>query len=139
MPIQKLGGAVVFSRHEGELYFAMVHDVFGHWTLSKGKLEENEDEKTGTIREIKEEMGIEITNLKEITSNEYIATHPEKGKIRKQVKYFLAEAKYEPLKLGPSGGLDKADWFKLEQFPELNLYEDIMPIVAKAVKLIPNK
>lgn len=139
MPIQKLGGAVVFARHDGELYFALVHDVFGHWTLSKGKLEGDEEDKTGTVREIKEEMGVDIKILKEITSNEYIATHPEKGKIRKQVKYFLAETDYGPLTLGPSGGLDKAQWFKLSQFSELNLYDDIMPIVAKAVKLIPKK
>jgi hypothetical protein len=28
-----------------------------------------------------------------------MASHPEKGKIRKQVMYFLAEAQYEPLTL----------------------------------------
>ena len=38
LPLQKLGGAVVYAKHDGQYYLALVHDVFGHWTLSKGKI-----------------------------------------------------------------------------------------------------
>jgi len=139
MPIVKLGGAVIFSRHEGDIYLGLVHDVFGRWTLSKGSLEEGEDVKKGTMRKIKEEIGIDIKIIKEVASNEYVATHPEKGKMRKQVTYFLAEAEYEPLKLKETGGLDKAQWFKVHDIAELNFYDDMMPIIAKAIQLIPKK
>ncbi|MDE1874896.1 MAG: transcription antitermination factor NusB [Patescibacteria group bacterium] len=139
MPIIKLGGAVVFARHENDIYLALVHDVFGHWTLSKGGLDEGEDVKAGTIRKLKEEIGIDVKILKEVAANEYVATHPEKGKLRKQVTYFLAEATYEPLTLKQSGGLDKAQWFKADEIGDLNFYDDMMPIIAKAVKLIPKK
>lgn len=139
MPIVKLGGAVVFSKHEGKIRLALVHDVFGRWTLSKGKLEGTEEPKDGTMRAIKEEMGIDIRVLSEVTSNEYVATHPEQGKIRKQVTYFLAETDYTPLKLGPSGGLDKAQWFDVDNLGELNFYDDVVPIITKAVKAIPKK
>jgi len=42
------------------------HDIFGHWTLSKGKIGDkpefaNETVEEGTIREIKEEMNLDIT------------------------------------------------------------------------------
>lgn len=137
MPIVKLGGAVVFARHEGEVYLGLVHDVFGRWTLSKGSIQEGEELKAGTMRKIKEEIGIDIKLIKEIDSNEYVATHPEKGKMRKQVTYFLAEADYQPLKLKETGGLDKAQWFKADEISELNFYDDMMPIIAKAVKAIP--
>lgn len=142
MPIVHLGGAIVFARDAkdgGQVYLGLVHDVFGHWTLSKGSIPEGEELKAGTIKKIKEEIGIDIKLLKEVDSNEYVATHPEKGKLRKQVTYFLAEAKYEPLKLKESGGLDKAQWFKVEDIGELNFYEDMMPIIAKAISLIPKK
>lgn len=139
MPIVKLGGAVVFARHDGGIKLALVHDVFGRWTLSKGKFAEGEEPKDGTVRAIKEEMGIDIKILKEVTSNEYVATHPEQGKIRKQVTYFLAETDYMPLKLGPSGGLDKAQWFDVDSLAELNFYDDVVPIITKAVKGIPKK
>ncbi|PJE74243.1 MAG: transcription antitermination factor NusB [Candidatus Taylorbacteria bacterium CG10_big_fil_rev_8_21_14_0_10_41_48] len=139
MPIVKLGGAVVYSRHEGQVYLALVHDVFGHWTLSKGSLPDGEDVEVGTINKIKEEIGVDIVIKKEIASNEYVATHPEKGKMRKQVTYFLAETKYGDLKLKETGGLDKAQWFPVEQIAELNFYEDMLPVITKAIKAIPKK
>ncbi|MFA5290869.1 MAG: transcription antitermination factor NusB [Candidatus Paceibacterota bacterium] len=86
MPIEKLGGAVVYSRcADGEIYLAMVHDVFGRWTLSKGHIEEGEEVEAGTIREIKEEMGVDMSIEQELGMNEYIASDPEKGKTRRQV------------------------------------------------------
>ena len=136
MPIQKLGGAVVYAQHQGETYLALVHDIFGHWTLSKGKIEAEEDVRTGTIREIKEEMGLDITIKEDLGSNEYVASDPEKGKIRKQVHYFLAESFFDPITLGTSGGLDDARWFKLSDILELNFYNDILPIVTKAIMLV---
>ncbi len=139
MPILKLGGAVVFARHEGEIYLALVHDVFGRWTLSKGGVDEGEDLKVGTVRKIKEEIGIDIKLIKEVDSNEYVATHPEKGKLRKQVTYFLAEAAYGPLTLKKSGGLDKTQWFKVDEIADLNFYDDMLPIITKAVRLIPKQ
>lgn len=140
MPIIRLGGAVVYARHEGEIYLAFVHDVFGHWTLSKGKVAAEEDIKLGTEREIKEELGIDVKisqgEENDLGSNEYIAADPDLGKIRKQVHYFLAEAKYGPITRGPSGGLDDAKWFKLGEILDLNFYDDILPIVTKAVQVL---
>ena len=139
MPIKKLAGAVVYTIKDEEIYFAFVHDVFGRWTLSKGKIEENEDPKNGAVRELKEEMGIDITIEDELLNNEYVANHPEEGKIRKQVTYFLARAEMSDLKLGDSGGLDDAKWFKLQDIESLNFYNDILPIITKAVTIISSK
>ena len=136
MPIERLVGSVVYARHGGDLYFALVHDIFGHWTLSKGKLEGDEDAHAGTKREIKEEMGVDIEIEDELGKNEYIASNPEKGKIRKQVQYFLARAEYVELKLEEKGGLDDTRWFKVTEILELNFYEDILPIVTKAVTIL---
>lgn len=135
MPIEHKGGAVVYAKTPDGLRFAFVHDVFGHWTLSKGGIE-GADEKSGTEKKIKEELGIDVKIGEELARNEYVATHPEKGKIRKQVVYFLAEAAHVPLKLAESGGLDDARWFKAEELADLNFYEDIFPIVTKALKIL---
>lgn len=139
MPIKQLAGAVVYSIEEGNIYFAFVHDVFGRWTLSKGKIKPGEDPKTGAVREIKDEMGIDIVIEDELLKNEYIANHPEEGKIRKQVIYFLAKADRKDLKLGDSGGLDDAKWFKLQEIQNLNFYNDILPIITKAITIISSK
>lgn len=139
LPLQRLGGAIVYAKHDGQYYLALVHDVFGHWTLSKGKIGdapeiENETAEEGTIREIKEELGLDIVIKAKVGENEYVASHPEKGKMRKRVTYFLAESSYEELQLEKKGGLDDARWFRLQDILDLNFYDDMLPIVTAAVQ-----
>jgi len=139
MPIEKLAGAVVYSKDGDDTYLAFVHDIFGHWTLSKGKIEKDEDVPDGAVREIKEELGVDIKLEGELGKNEYIANDPEVGKKRKQVTYFLAKTDFRDLTLGESGGLDDAKWFKLADVVNLNIYDDILPIVTKGINLLLKK
>lgn len=139
MPIEKLGGAVVYAKDGEDVYIALVHDIFGHWTLSKGHIEENEDEEKGVARSLLEEIGAKVVIKEKLGQNEYIATHPEKGKIRKQVIYYLAEAPFNDLTLEKKGGLDDAQWFKLSNILDLNFYDDILPIVTKAINILLKK
>jgi N utilization substance protein B len=144
MPIERLGGAVVYAKHGGEIYLALVHDIFGHWTLSKGKIGDkpefaHETVEEGTIREIKEEMNLDIVLKEKVGDNEYIASDPETGKKRKQVAYFLAESPYVDITLKQTGGLDDARWFRLREALELNLYEDVLPIITKAMQKLDAK
>lgn len=140
MPIERLGGAVVYAIDaNGDMYLALVHDIFGHWTLSKGKIEEGEDVREGAVRELKEELGLDITIEEDLGNNEYIASHPEKGKVRKQVHYFLARSPYTEITLEQKGGLDDGQWFKVADILELNFYEDILPIVTKAITMLVSK
>ncbi|MBP6866269.1 MAG: transcription antitermination factor NusB [Candidatus Pacebacteria bacterium] len=136
LPQEKLGGALVYAKRDGQLVFALVHDVFGYWTLSKGKIEENENVEEGTMREIQEEIGLDIKIIQKLGENEYVATHPEKGKTLKKVAYYLAESEYRELILESSGGLDGARWFTLKEIPELKIYNDIVPLIGKAIEII---
>ena len=136
MPVERLGGAVVYARDGEEVYLALVHDIFGHWTLSKGKIEAGENEAAGTIREIKEELGLDIVIKDTLGENEYVASDPEVGKKRKHVTYFLAESPYVDVVLEEKGGLDGAQWFKMADILDLNFYDDILPIVTKAINLL---
>lgn len=139
-PVEMKAGAVVYSKDDGEIYLAFVHDIFGYWTLSKGSIEENEDAKAGATREIKEEIGLDVEIKELLGENEYIASHPEKGKIRKKVSYFLAEGPHDELVLEEgTGGLDNTAWFKLSEVAELKIYDDILPIITKAIGIITNK
>jgi N utilization substance protein B len=139
-PIEKKAGAVVYAYNEGEIYFAFVHDVFGYWTLSKGSIEEGENEEQGAIREIKEEMGLDITIKELLAHNEYIANHPENGKIRKQVAFFLAESEYKDIVLEKgTGGLDDAKWFPLNEVPGLKMYDNMIPLLTKAIEILNKK
>lgn len=136
MPVERLGGAVVYAEDNGSMYLALVHDIFGHWTLSKGKIEEGEELEAGAVRALKSELGLDVTIEAPLGMNEYVASHPEKGKVRKQVNYFLASSPYTEITLEQKGGLDDGRWFKVADILDLNFYEDILPIVTKAVTML---
>ena len=134
LPKENLGGAVVIRKEKGEILFALVHDVFGRWTFSKGHLEKEEGVESGTERKIKEELGIKnLSTIKKIGENEYIASDPETGPTRRHVSYFLIETKEKELKLESSGGLDDARWFTLDEVRNLKMYSDIKPILENAL------
>ena len=139
LPIDKKGGALVYAKHEGETVFALVHDVFGYWTISKGSILEDENEEEATKREIKKEINLDIEIKEKLGENSYVASHPEKGKSLKKVVYFLAESPYQELVLENSGGLDGARWFSLSTIPELRIYNDIIPLISKAIEIISKK
>jgi len=134
MPLEKMGGAIVYAKHEGQYYLALVHDVFGRWTLSKGHIEADPSPQEGVVRVVKEELGLDAKVESQVGENEYIASHPEKGKVRKHVWFFLASASFEPLVLKKTGGLDDAKWFRLQDIIDLNFYDDMLPIVTAAVQ-----
>lgn len=136
MPIERKGGAVVYAREGEDIYVALVHDVFGHWTLPKGGIEEGESIEEGTAREIKQEIGLDVTIREKLGENEYVASSPEKGKIRKHVSYHLAQSPFSDITLEEKGGLDDARWFKLTDILDLNFYHDILPIITKAINIL---
>jgi len=138
-PIEKLCGAVVYAKEGDDVYLALVHDIFGRWTLTKGHLEAGDSDEGGVGREVLEELGIKISVKEKLGENEYIASDPEKGKIRKHVTYFLAEAPYTDLALKKSGGLDDARWFRLADILDLNIYDDILPIITNAINILLKK
>jgi N utilization substance protein B len=138
MPIERKGGAVVYALHENDVYVALVHDVFGHWTLPKGGIEDAETEEDGVVREIEQELGLKASVVEKLGENEYVASNPEKGKIRKHVTYFLMESAFTDITLEEKGGLDDARWFKLAAILELNFYHDILPIITKAINILLN-
>jgi N utilization substance protein B len=137
LPIERKAGAVVYALHDGVYYLGLVHDVFGYWTLSKGGVEDGESLEEGAAREVKEEIGLDIVVEDKLGEIEYIAYHPTEGKIRKQVTFFLGKSAYQELELEKgTGGLDRASWFQPHEVVDLTIYDDILPLIAKAIALI---
>ena len=140
MPVEELIGAVVYAREKGEVYLALVHDIFGHWTLSKGRLQDSESEKDGVMRKAVEEMGLTVSVEEKLGENEYIANDSESGgKKRRHATYFLAVSDFRDLELKKTGGLDDAQWFPLASVGDLNFYDDILPVVTRAINILAQK
>jgi N utilization substance protein B len=134
-----LSGALVYAFFEGEYHFALVHDVFHFWTLSKSKVREGEALEDAAVRSLKEEISLDIVIKDKLSENEYIANKPDVGKVVRHVNYFLGEAQYAPLQLLKKTGLDDVRWFKENEIAALKMYPDIKPLFAKALLSINNK
>lgn len=141
MPVEELVGAVVYGREGAEVYLALVHDIFGHWTLSKGKMLPGEEHHAGVKRKVKEEIGLECEVEDMLGENEYIAndSNASGGKKKRHATYFMARAQFTDLTLKKEGGLDDAQWFPLASVGDLNFYDDILPVVTRAINLLAQK
>jgi N utilization substance protein B len=139
LPVEAKAGGIIFTKHEGEVMVALVHDVFGYWTLVKSGAEEGEKYEDTAVRSVREKLGLDAKIVEQIGNIEYVASHPEKKKILKVVAYFLMEAPYKELDLKSNGGLDKASWMKPSELVDLTIYDDILPSVAKAIQIINSK
>ncbi len=89
-------GAVVFTRKNGQILFVVVQEQSGAYSFPKGHTENSETELETARREVFEETGLNPDFLPGFREeDEYDLS--EKPGTRKQVTYFLAEYKDEPL------------------------------------------
>jgi hypothetical protein len=49
------------------------------------------------------------------------------------------EAPFAPLTLKKEGGLDDAQWFPLSVVGDLNFYDDILPVVTRAINILARR
>lgn len=138
MKQEKSCGAVVYKTVNGELYFLVILSVLGHYGFPKGHVELNETEKETTIREVKEETGIDI----EITSSfnatiRYIFKFKEL-EIDKEVNYFIATPLNDVLKKQDTE-VDGVYWIKESEVLNVLTYNNSKEVFLKALNEIKNK
>ena len=80
--------------------YLILHYPAGHWDFVKGNVEKGENEKRTTLREIKEETGLEditfIPNFRKVVEYYY---RREGQVIRKRVSFYLAKSQKKDVKL----------------------------------------
>lgn len=142
IPREDLVGAVVVAYENKNLKIALVHDIFGNWTLTKGKINKDgkiltrEEKESLVTQKIKNEIGLDVELLTILGDHEYIANKPENGKVMRHVTYYLAKSEFTPLVLEKKGGLDDVKWFNAGEMPSIKTYDDIRPIIEKALVYI---
>ncbi len=96
MTQEKSAGVIVYN--DGK--YLLMHYTAGHWEFPKGHIDGNETPKETSIRELKEETGIQdayfIKDFKE-----HIGYFFRKGKdiVHKEVEFYLAETKTKDIKI----------------------------------------
>ena len=96
MNMEKSCGAIVFTRRNGQLLYAVVRESSGACSFPKGHMEGAETERQTAMREILEETGLQPVFLEGFRETDEYDLREKPG-TRKQVVYFLAEFNDEPL------------------------------------------
>lgn len=102
---EKSAGAIIFRKGGGKIYYLLLHYESGHWDFPKGHVEEGENEKTASLREIKEETSIEeidfIEGFRERITYFFKESYKKKKGplIFKEVIFYLAETKDKEVKI----------------------------------------
>ncbi|MEK7173664.1 MAG: transcription antitermination factor NusB [Patescibacteria group bacterium] len=137
LPVEDKVGAVVFRKSNGKAHFALVHDVFGYWTLAKGSPLAEEKLEDAVLRKVAEETGLAKAEVvQQLGENEYVAHDPDKGNVRRRVVYFLVRTAETDLHLGAKGGLDDVQWFPERDLSGLKMYDDVKGFFKKAIQII---
>lgn len=90
MRYEKSCGAVVFTIVNNEIKYLLIRNKHGIYGFPKGHVENNETEIETALREVKEEVGLDVTLLADFrTTDEHLI--PQKENVMKQIIYFLGE------------------------------------------------
>ena len=90
MNYEKSCGGIVYTRQGSQTLYVVIQHLGGHWGFPKGHMEAGEDEQTTALREIREEIGVNVRLIDEFRTVEEYPLPNEPG-VTKQVVYFLAE------------------------------------------------
>lgn len=83
-------GAVVFTRQNGQLLYVIIRQRDGSYGFPKGHMEEGETVEQTAVREIREEVGLQV-RLLEGFSEQITYALPQRRRVLKHVTYLLAD------------------------------------------------
>ena len=108
--IQSSGGVVV-RKSKNRFYIALLYKNNG-WVLPKGRIEKGESDKRAALREVYEEVGIPLGQMKIVKylgKINYLANLSKPTP--KTVSYFLIKTDHQKLIPLKNEGFKKAKWF----------------------------
>ncbi|MDI9325490.1 MAG: transcription antitermination factor NusB [Alphaproteobacteria bacterium] len=127
--VKKSVGGLTFFYDKGIIVYALVHDIFGKWTLSKDKVLPEEKLENAIVRVMQQELGLTVTVEEEIGYNVYIA-HPPEGSVKKEVTYFLVRTHNNEIDMKPNEGLREVRWLTREEIERLPVYKDMRALLV---------
>ncbi len=121
-----------------ELTFLILYHGRGYWNFPKGKIESEEKSWEAAVREVREETGLKLGDLKfrkNFKAYEKFIFQRQKEKIFKIVIFYLAEGKRAEIRLSKEH--DGFGWFTYkEALKLLHKYHENQKVLTQAFEFI---
>ena len=132
-----LGGVIVKNKQILIVQRSMNEDVYpGLWELPGGKKEDLETAEEALIREIKEEVGVEIVPVMPFDVFNYTVDKPNVIKDSTQINYLVKpKNKNNQLAVVTSEEHQDYKWIKSDELDNYNLSDLTKQVIQKAFKL----
>ena len=128
MKYEKSCGAIVYTNINGKRLYLIEQMLGGHWGVPKGHIEENEKEEETSLREIKEEVGLDVIID---TGFRAVETYSPKDGVIKDVVYFVAYSKSMDTAMQVEEVRD-IKWVEMNEAIGLIEFQDMQEIIMKA-------
>lgn len=127
-------GIIIYRKTREGLKFLLVYHGGGYWNFPKGKIEQEEKSFQAAVREVKEEVGLRLSDLKferNFKVYERYIFRRKSQKIFKIVIFYLAETKRTQIKL--SYEHSGYAWFTYKEASKiLRKYKDSQKVLTQA-------
>src|SRR3989344_1769995 len=126
------------TQTSAEIKFLILYHGRGYWNFPKGKIESEEKSWQAAVREIREETGLMLKDLrfkKNFRTYERFVFRRQKEKVFKIVIFYLAEGKKSEIRLSKEH--DGFGWFTYkEAIKILGRYRDSQRVLTQAYEFI---
>lgn len=132
MKKEKSCGAVIYKYENSKLYILLLKHNQGHWSFSKGHVENEETEKETALREIKEETNLDVC----IDNNfRYITTYSPKENTIKDVVYFVATPLNDDIKIQEKE-ISEISWYSAIEALDKITYDNDKQVLKKTIEYL---
>ena len=125
-------GAILYTKIDNEIHYLLIKDFHNNWGFPKGHLENDETFKQAAIREIKEEVGIDVS-INSTFKTELVYKMP--NGIEKHSLYYIAEF----AKQAPNRQLEEVQEIKILKYDDaydLLTFDNMKQTLKQAHKYI---
>ncbi|MCX6702454.1 MAG: NUDIX domain-containing protein [Candidatus Wolfebacteria bacterium] len=130
-------GIIIYRKSDKDYKFLLLYHGGGYWNFPKGHIESQEKSWETAVREIREETGLKLTDLKfrrQFKTFDKFMFYREKEQIFKLVILYLAETEREDIKL--SDEHDGYAWLTYKEAMKILKYKDSQRIITQAYNFL---
>lgn len=132
-------GGIVYKKTSKGIEVLFILDSYDKWTFPKGHINGNETKIGAAAREVSEETGIKIKDLRiknYLGDIDYEFIDKEADKIHKTVYFYLMKLINPKAEIVPQkeDGVHDVKWVKIEDAMKVSYYKDVNNILKKVIE-----